>query len=270
MERQVAPIRARPFVPRVLRRAGIGEEGVPGRRSKAYSSQGATVRAVREGHGVNVLGTVMAAADRGARIVNNLIDFRPADLRGSRRRGMESNLIVFVVDASGSMAGRDRLSAVTGAVTSMLRDAYQRRDKVAVISVRGTQPELVLPPTGSIDVAVRRLKGLPTGGRTPLGEGLMMAHELIQREHHKDSGRRALVVVLSDGRATGASGMDGARRAAGMIAKRGLAGSVVIDCEKHSRVRLGLAAELARELHGVCVELGEVNASSVTAVIQTF
>jgi len=125
----------------VLRRAGIGEESVPGRRSKAYSAQGATVRAVRGGRGINMVGTVLAAADRGARIVGDLIDFQPDDLRGSLRRGMESNLIVFLVDSSGSMAGRDRLSAVTGAVTSMLRDAYQRRDKVAVITVRGTAPE---------------------------------------------------------------------------------------------------------------------------------
>ena len=128
MERQVAPTTVPPFVPRVLRRAGIGEESVPGRRSKAYSAQGATVRAVRGGRGINMVGTVLAAADRGARIVGDLIDFQPDDLRGSLRRGMESNLIVFLVDSSGSMAGRDRLSAVTGAVTSMLRDAYQRRD----------------------------------------------------------------------------------------------------------------------------------------------
>ena len=131
MERQVAPTTVPPFVPRVLRRAGIGEESVPGRRSKAYSAQGATVRAVRGGRGINMVGTVLAAADRGARIVGDLIDFQPDALRGSLRRGMESNLIVFLVDSSGSMAGRDRLSAVTGAVTSMPPDAYQRRDKVA-------------------------------------------------------------------------------------------------------------------------------------------
>ena len=268
MERQVAPTTVPPFVPRVLRRAGIGEESVPGRRSKAYSAQGATVRAVRDGRGINMVGTVLAAADRGARIVGDLIDFQPDDLRGSLRRGMESNLIVFLVDSSGSMAGRDRLSAVTGAVTSMLRDAYQRRDKVAVITVRGTAPELVLPPTGSIDVAIRRLAGLPTGGRTPLGEGLLMAHEVIAREYRKEAGRRALLVVLSDGRATSTSGMGGVRQAAGMIAQRRLAGSIVIDCEAGGRVRLGLASELARNLGGVCVQLGEINAASVAAVIQ--
>lgn len=228
---------------------------------------GADVRAIRQGRGVHPIGTVLAAADRGAGIVRGMIDFRPEDLRGSLRRGMESNFIVFVVDASGSMAARDRLAAVTGAVLSMLQDAYQRRDKVAVITVRGSEPTLVLPPTGSIEVAVRRFADLPTGGRTPLGEGLLMAHDIIEREYRKEPGRRALLVVLSDGRATGVSGMDGARRAAGLIASRGLAGSLVINCERGGRIQLGLARELARHLQGMCVELDEINAESVAGVI---
>ncbi|MCK7636791.1 vWA domain-containing protein [Corynebacterium pygosceleis] len=261
-------MRAPPFVPRALRRKGAGEEGIPGRRSRSWSAQGQNVRAVAGGHGLNVVGTVLAAAERGARITDGLIDFRPEDLRGSLRRGTESNLIVFVVDASGSMAGRDRLSAVTGAVVSMLRDAYQRRDRIAVISVRGSAPEVLLPPTGSTVAAVRRLDGAVTGGRTPLGEGLMMAHELVEREHRREPGRRALLVVLSDGRATGASGTAGVRRAAAVIRDRGLAGSLVIDCERAGRIRLGLAADLAKRLEGVCVRLDEISADSVAGVIE--
>lgn len=214
------------------------------------------------------MGTVFAAAERGARIDGASLDFRPADLRGQLRRGKRSNLIVFLVDASGSMAARDRLSAVTGAVHSLLSDAYQRRDKVAVISVRGAQPTLVLPPTSSIDVAVRRLSDLATGGRTPLGEGLMMAHELMEREYRRDPGKEPILVVLSDGRATGASGLSGAHRAAELIASRGTASSVVIDCEAGSRVRLGLAPELARHLEATCVTLAELSAESVAGVIE--
>lgn len=71
-------------------------------------------------------------------------------MRGSIRRGSEANLVVFLVDASGSMAARDRLSAVTGAIMSMLTDAYQRRDKVAVITIHGSEATVVLPPTRSI------------------------------------------------------------------------------------------------------------------------
>lgn len=217
---------------------------------------------------MNVVGSVVAAAERGAVIDNGLIDFRPVDLRGSLRRGTESNLIVFLVDASGSMAARDRLSAVTGAVLAMLQDAYQRRDKVAVISVRGQEPELLLPPTGSIDVAVRRLRDTQTGGRTPLGEGLHMADELIQREFHRHPQRRAILVVLSDGRATGSSGLAGAQQAAVAIQRRGLAGSVVVDCERQGRIRLGLAQELARNLGGMCVQIDDLHAESLRSTIE--
>ncbi|GGG69847.1 magnesium chelatase [Corynebacterium pelargi] len=225
------------------------------------------MRAIKGGHGLHLVGTVRAAAERGAVIDGNLLRLQGRDLRGQLRRGMESNLIVFLVDASGSMAARDRLESVTGAVLSMLQDAYQRRDKVAVISVRGAAPELVLPPTGSIDVAVRRLEGLKTGGRTPLGEGLMAAHELILREYRKEPGRRALLVVLSDGRATGAAGLEGARKAAATIAQRGLAGSVVVDAEQGKRIKLGLAKELAVQLGGICVQLEELNAEALSEVV---
>ncbi|APT84983.1 vWA domain-containing protein [Corynebacterium aquilae] len=251
----------------MLRRAGVGEEGLPGRRSKAYSAQGATVRAVRGGHGLNVVGSVLAAADRGASISGEMIDFRPSDLRGSLRRGHESNLIVFLVDASGSMAARDRLSAVTGAVVSMLRDAYQRRDKVAVISVRGAAPELLLPPTSSIEVAVRRMAHADTGGRTPLAQGLVMAQQLIEREHRKEPARRAMLVILSDGRDTSHAGVAGVRTAASTISRRGLAGSLVIDCERAGRVTLGLAKELARGLVGAYVKVDELNAESISGII---
>lgn len=222
------------------------------------------------GRGVHVIGTVQAAADRGARIEDGLIQFQPADLRGAVLRGKESNLIVFVVDASGSMAANDRLAAVTGAVHSLLGDAYQRRDRVAVVSVRGAQPELVLPPTGSIDVAHRRLAAVDTGGRTPLAEGLQLAQEVIEREHHREPGRRALLVVLSDGRATGAGGLAKLHSVAGAIARRGLAGCIVIDCETAGRVKLGLAAELARNLGAVCLQLAELDAQSVAGVIDAF
>ncbi|QTH60797.1 VWA domain-containing protein [Corynebacterium hindlerae] len=251
----------------MVRRAGTGAEGVPGRRSYAYTPQGASVRAVKGGHGLHVVGTVLAAANRGGRVVEDLIDFRPQDLRGQLRRGREANLIVFVVDSSGSMAGQDRLAAVTGAVHSMLRDAYQRRDRVAVITVRGADAEVVLPPTSSIDVAVRRLHGLPTGGRTPLGEGLLKAHELMEREHRREPGRRPILIVISDGRATGGSGLEGARQAAHTIAARRLAAPVVIDCEKPGRVQLGLARELAKQMNAVCLRLSELSADNVVGVI---
>lgn len=246
-----------------------GLESTPGRRSPAYTPQGGHVRAIKGGHGLDIMGTLIAAGDRGAQVRNGKITFTPEDFRGSLRKGRESNLIVFVVDASGSMAAKDRLAAVTGAVHSMLSDAYQRRDKVAVISVRGSKPELVLPPTSSIDVAHRRLQDVPTGGKTPLPEGLAMAEDLIKREALKEPGRRAILMVLSDGRATGKGGLDRLRAVAGDIAARELCASVVIDCERGGRIRLGLAKELASGLGAVCVEVDQLDARAVTGVIET-
>lgn len=264
-------IKAPPFQVRQLRRSGRNvQEAAPGRRQAAYTRVGSTVRASTTGHGFHLVGTLRAAADRGARIENGCVQFQPEDVRGAVRRGKESNLIVFVVDASGSMAARDRLSAVTGAVHALLGDAYQRRDRVAVVSVRGSQPELLLPPTSSIDIAHRRLNQVKTGGRTPLPEGLQLAHAVIEREHRREPGRRAIMVVLSDGRATGKSGVEHLRQVAATIARRGLTAAVVIDCENTARIKLGLAKELAHNLGAPCVEVAELNADAVTGIISAF
>ncbi|MDO5029271.1 MAG: VWA domain-containing protein [Corynebacterium sp.] len=218
--------------------------------------------------------TVLAAANRGARIDQTATDAQvlpliPTDIHGAIRQGTESDLVVFVVDASGSMAARDRLAAVTGAVTSLLRDAYQNRDKVAVVAFRGGGAEVLLPPTKSIDAAVRRLADVRTGGRTPLAQGLITAHDLVAREARKEPSRRAIMVLLSDGRATGQDGLRQARAAAATIRRQALAASVVIDCER-SRVRLGLAQEIAAEMGATCVNLTELSAESVAGVVRAY
>ncbi len=176
---------------------------------------------------------------------------RKEDLREPRYEGRESNLILFVVDASGSMAARTRMSAVKGAVLSLLLDAYQRRDKVGLVTFRGDDATLALPPTSSVEAAAARLSALPTGGRTPLAAGLLRAHEVLRTERLRDPRRRPLLVVVTDGRATGSRGTDHlarARQAAGLVAGAGIA-SVVVDCES-GPVRLGLAGQLAHALDG--------------------
>ncbi|MFC9549337.1 VWA domain-containing protein [Rhodococcus sp. NPDC056960] len=257
------------FTTKLLEVPGVGE-GAPGRRSRSRSSRGRAVRSTAErGHGLHLVGTLFAAAgrqvDRGRTAGRMILD--SADLRGAIREGREGNLVVFVVDASGSMAARDRLSAVTGAVVSLLRDAYQRRDKVAVITVRGRTAELVLPPTSSVDIAVRRLRGMKTGGKSPLAEGFLRAREVVLRERLRDPQRRALVVALTDGRATGGKdALHRAKVAAGLLADSSVA-SVVVDCET-GMVRLGLAAELSRQLRGGYVRLGELSAQQVAGVVR--
>ncbi|MFE3546632.1 magnesium chelatase subunit D family protein [Nocardia sp. NPDC059177] len=248
---------------------GIGE-GAPGRRSRAQTRTGRTVRPSTDtSTGLHLLGTVFAAAprqfERGR--FGGPLALAAEDLRGAYREGREGNLVVFVVDTSGSMAARDRLTAVTGAIVTLLRDAYQRRDKVAVISVRGSEAELVLPPTSSVDIAVRRLAGLRTGGKTPLAAGLLKAREVIAREHVRDPRRRPMLVLLTDGRATGGTDpLPRARTAARLLAGEGHT-AMVIDCER-GMIRLGLAAELARDLRARYLRLDELTGDTVAEVVR--
>lgn len=245
---------------------GVGE-GAPGRRSRAQGRHGRVVRPTSEPRtGLHLLGTVFTAAphqvSRGR--THGPLRLQPRDLRGAHREGREGNLVVFVVDASGSMAARARLTAVTGAVVALLRDAYQRRDKVAVITLRGTEATVALPPTSSVDIAVKRLSGLRTGGKTPLAEGFLRARELVLRERVRDPLRRALVVTLTDGKATG--GIDPvhrARVAAGLLARE--CAAVVVDCET-GMVRLGLAADIAKAGGAEYLRLAELTPDTVAGV----
>jgi magnesium chelatase subunit D len=211
------------------------------------------------GSGLHLLGTVAAAAphqhSRGRRGRGLVV--HPADIRRAVREGRESNLVLFAVDASGSMAARARMSAVSGAVLSLLRDAYQRRDKVGLISFRGTQAQVVLPPTSAVDAAAARLRALRTGGRTPLADGLLRSARVLAAER--------LLVVLTDGRATH-GGMDAALAAAGLLRRDGVA-SIVVDCES-GPVRLGLADRLAIAMGGGCVRLEELSADAVAGLVR--
>ena len=269
-----SPSQPRPSAPpsaqfrtRALTVPGVGE-GAAGRRSAARNSRGATVGpspAPEDGHGVHLFATVLAAADRAAGPGR----LRPDadDLRRALRVGREGNLVIFVVDASGSMAARDRMSAVSGAAMSLLRDAYQRRDKVAVITFRAGGARLVLPPTASAHIAARRLDRFDTGGTTPLAEGLLAARDVVVRERVRDRSRRPLVVLLTDGRATGGTDpLARSRIAALRLAAEG-ASAVVVDCET-SYVRLGLAADLADQLRAPVLRLEQLRADSLAQAVR--
>jgi magnesium chelatase subunit D len=265
--RQSAPPAAT-FRTRTLVVPGVGE-GAPGKRSRARNRTGTPIAATAEpgaGHGLHVFGTLLATAGRqsGPGRPRPL----PEDVRRAVREGREGNLVIFVVDASGSMAARDRMSAVSGAAMSLLRDAYQRRDKVAVITFRGQDARLVLPPTSSVYIASRRLATFDTGGKTPLAQGLLAARDVVVREKARDRARRSLVVLLTDGRATGGpEPLQRSRQAAAALVAEGAA-AVVVDCET-SFVRLGLAQELAVGLGGPVVRLEQLRADELTRLVKT-
>ncbi|MFF5054931.1 VWA domain-containing protein [Micromonospora sp. NPDC000663] len=236
---------------RLLTAPGVGD-GVPGRRSRARTGRGratgARVPAGRVG-ALHLAATVRAAAPHQAargRLAGPL-RLRGDDVREAVREGREGNLVLFVVDASGSMGARQRMATVKDAVLALLTDAYQRRDKVAVVAFRGADARTLLPATSSVLAASTRLAELPTGGRTPLAEGLLAAADLLRVERLRDPKRRPLVLVVTDGRATaGTRPLDRAAAAAQvLVATR--ASCVVVDCES-GPVRLNLAARLATQL----------------------
>ncbi|MEU5115404.1 putative cobaltochelatase [Streptomyces longwoodensis] len=268
---QPAARAAEPFRTKALSVPGIGE-GAAGRRSRARTEHGRTTGARRPRGALTKLhlaATVQAAAphQRARGRSGPGLVIRRDDLRQAAREGREGNLVLFVVDASGSMAARQRMSAVKGAVLSLLLDAYQRRDKVGLVTFRGSAADVALPPTSSVDAAAARLESLPTGGRTPLAAGLLKAHEVLRVERLRDPARRALVVVVTDGRATGGpEPVALAGRAARLFAAEQVA-SVVVDCES-GPVRLGLAGQLATELGGTAVTLDELRADAIAGLVK--
>ncbi|NUQ32837.1 MAG: VWA domain-containing protein, partial [Dermatophilaceae bacterium] len=157
--------------------------------------------------------------------------------------------------------------AVKSAVLSLLLDAYQRRDKVGLVTFRGATADLTLPPTGSVDVAARRLRDLPHGGRTPLAEGLETAYETLRVERLRDPDRRPLLVVVTVGRATsGPVALARSARVAARLRHEGVE-CVVLDCET-GRFRMGLAGRLAEQLGAEHLPVGELAASAIVGAAQ--
>ncbi|WP_328521515.1 putative cobaltochelatase [Kribbella sp. NBC_00359] len=261
-----------PYKARLLSVQAAGA-GVAGRRSRAITEVGRVVgdraRIGREAGRPHLLATIRSAAPhqhaRGRAGAGLAV--RPSDVRLAVREGREGNLVLFCVDASGSMGTKQRMGAVKTAIVSLLLDAYQRRDTVGLITFAGAAATVALPPTGSVETAVRRLESLPTGGRTPLAEGLLQAAEVLRIAAIRDPRRRPLLVLVTDGRAThGDKAFARARQAAGWLAQQGIA-TVVVDCEPRRGVRLGLAGELAADLGAEYLDLGEVAAGNLIRTV---
>ena len=247
-------------------------QGATGRRSTAITVVGRHLRSVPvdhpQGSGFSVTGTVLAAA-RDLDKLDQRMELQPHHLRRSLREGKEGNLVVFVVDTSGSMGAAKRVREVKTAVVSLLLDAYQRRDRVAVVTFGGDRATVALPPTSSVDRAERTLSEVPTGGRTPLAEALLMTDEVVRRERARDPQRRPLVVLITDGRATSGQGALGrSRHAAGVLAGHGVPWVVVDAEDPRAVVRLGLARDLATRLGADHLPLGEVAAPTLSRIVK--
>lgn len=193
------------------------------------------------------------------------------DLREKVRERKQGTKILFLVDASGSMGARQRMTAVKGAVLALLQDAYQKRDQVGMMAFRKDSADLVLPLTRSVHLAGRKLEQLPTGGRTPLALGLYKGYELLLKDSPRE---RPVMVIMTDGRANvplgGGEPFQDALAVAGKMAGSGIR-FIVVDTGA-TLPRLDLALRLCGALEGTYFRLEELDAdylaSSVRAVMR--
>jgi magnesium chelatase subunit D len=215
--------------------------------------------------------TVRAAARRGG-APDGKLTIQPGDFQYKQREGKVGTLILFVVDASGSMAARRRMEAVKGAVVSLLQSAYEQRDQVGVIAFRGVAAEVLLPPTRSVELAEEALRQLPTGGRTPLAHALMMGHELLAKAQRSHPDLPVLLVLLSDGKANvpladvPGDAWDQALQAATRIADAGTP-ALVLDPEV-GFVRLGRAQQIAQAMAAEYLGLEDLSSQDLVLKIR--
>jgi magnesium chelatase subunit D len=211
-----------------------------GKRSKARtkSSRGRYVRSVpwEKGRDIAIDATLFAAAAGGhVDRKTHRVRIAPADLRGKQRERKVGNLVLVVLDASASMETQQRMVATKGAVLSLLRDAYVKRDRVGLIAFRDTVAEVVVPPTGSASLAAMQLTWLASGGTTPLSIGLFAAVKTLEQEQVRDPSRKAILALITDGRANvayfGGEPLEEAVKIAKTIRKMGIT-ALVVDADR--------------------------------------
>jgi len=268
-ERVAPPDRPGPVQPlRAARAAG----GPDGRRSTVEGGRGRLVgdRTPDGPVGSVAVGATVRAAAISSAAASSAGEAGPVrvtsgDVRQAVREHRAGNLVVLAVDASGSMGAERRMEAAKGAVVGLLLDAYQRRDRVALVTFRHQSADVVLRPTGSVEVARARLAELPTGGRTPLAAGISAALDLA-KEAERTGNHRPLIVLVSDGRATaapdGVDAVEAARQASAAVRRRGVP-AVVVDAED-GPTRLGLAADLAERMGARYLTLQEFSAGALS------
>jgi magnesium chelatase subunit D len=170
-----------------------------GRRTRALTAHaGKYVKAkIPEGKAIDIAidATIKAAVGRKYKL-----GIDKEDLREKVRAKKIASVIIFVVDCSGSMDDLRMMNTTKRAVLSLLTDSYQKRDKVGFIAVWGFRAEVLLPPTPSVELAVKYLKELPTGGLTPLSDGLFKGLQLLKTELWKNRGIIPIIVLVSDGK----------------------------------------------------------------------
>jgi Mg-chelatase subunit ChlD len=201
---------------------------------------------------------------------NRALAVERQDIHDKVRVRRASNLVLFVVDASWSMAAAERMEATKGAIMSLLVDAYQRRDQVGLVVFQKEVARLVLPPTSSVELAQKALADVPVGGKTPLSAGLYLAYRVLTQQMRLHPEVMPLMILLTDGAGNVSMSelpaQEEAHRMARMIEEEGIR-SVVINME-HASFDRGLAQALADELEAPCYTLGQLRADTLYQTVK--
>lgn len=245
-----------------------------GRRSVTESRDGKYVRSRipdRLTADIALDATIRAAAPHQKGRVGDLaVKIEPSDLREKVRERKMGNTVLFVVDASGSMGAQQRMTAVKGAILSLLIDAYQKRDRVGLVVFRGNSAEVLLPPTSSVELARKCMQTLPVGGKTPLASGLSKGLEVLQREKMINAHTIPRLILISDGKANVSLGsgapLDDANEVASLIKESGIS-SVVIDTEQ-SYIAFGLAHKISDGMGAKYLKLEELQADTIAEAVK--
>ena len=255
-----------------IKRKGSGKRSL----TKTDLKQGRYVRAELPKEKVNDLAfdaTIRAAAPYQRHRPKNdcAINIQQTDLRQRVREKRIGTTFLFLVDASGSMGAQERMKAVKGAIFAMLQEAYQKRDKVGMIAFRRKAAEELLPITRSVDLAQKRLAELPTGGKTPLAEGLAQAFITLDMQIRKEPDTEPVLVLVTDGRANsvvqeGEDPVESAMKLAKQIHKAKIT-SIVIDTETDF-IKLGVARQVAAEMGANYYKLKQLSQGDILHIIR--
>jgi len=245
-------------------------------RSRTVLKTGRYVKSRQNDHPCDLAldATIRAAAPYQNRRQKNdvAIAIERKDLRQKMREKRIGNLIVFVVDASGSMGAGKRMVETKAAILSLLLDAYQKRDKIAMVAFRGIEADVLLPPTNSVELVYKLLEELPTGGKTPLSHGITMGYQMIESQLRKDSHTCPIMVLISDGKGnvslSGGKPLPEAIEIATTIREDGRTRSVVIDVEKPGLINFGLAREISSHLGGLYFKIEDLKAETLVEVLR--
>ena len=244
-------------------------------RSRVAQKQGRYIRSSCHGLPGDIAldATIRAAAPwqifRKGKLALTLV---PDDFRYKIREKRMGNLLLFIVDASGSMGARGRMAASKGAVMSLLLDAYQKRDKVAMVSFRRDRADLNLPITNSVELAGKQLAEMAIGGRTPLSAGLLKGFEVMRNYLAREPTGRPIVIVLTDGKTNVSNGhstpVDEMQAFATTMATETRAKYIVVDTEDAGIVNFQLAWTLAGALDADYFNIEDIQAEELVQLVR--